>query len=61
MQVNEPTGQVQKGPPLPHLEQAVGSTRGTAEALAERPDADPSRRQATRPLARKPVRFGAGF
>ena len=49
MQVNELVGQVQQGPPLPHVEQALSATRATLEARAERPDADPSRRQATRP------------
>jgi hypothetical protein len=61
MQVNELVGQVQQGPRLPHAEQALSALRGTPEARAERRDADPSRRQATRPLARKPIRFGAGF
>lgn len=61
MQVNELTGQVQKGSPPPHVEQAVGATRGTPDTRAKRPDADLSRRQANRPLARKPIRFGAGF
>ena len=61
MQVNEFVGQVQQGPPPPHVEQAVAATLGTPEPRAERPDANPSRRQAPRPLARKPVRFGAGF
>lgn len=61
MQVNELVGQVQQGPRLPHVEQALSATRGSPEARAERPDADPSRRPATRPLARKPARFGAGF
>jgi hypothetical protein len=61
MQVNELVGQIQPGPRLPHVEQDLSATRGSPEARAERQDADPSRRQATRPLARKPVRYGAGF
>jgi hypothetical protein len=61
MQVNELVGKVQQGPRLPHVEQAVGATRGSPEARAERRDADPSRRQATKARARKPASFGAGF
>ena len=60
MQVNELVGQIQQGPPLPHVEQAIGATRGTAEARAERRDVDPSRRQATRPPGRwLASRFGS--
>ena len=61
MQINEHVGRVQQGRRLPHVEQAVSATRDSPEARAERRDAEPSRRQATRPLARKPARYGAGF
>jgi len=61
MQVNEHVGQIQQGPRLPHVEQAPSGSHGSPEARAERRDADLSRRPATRPLARKPARFGAGF
>jgi hypothetical protein len=61
MQVNDHVGQVQQGPRLPHVEQTLSATRDSREARAERPDADPSHRQAIRPLAGKSVRFGAGF
>jgi uncharacterized protein (DUF2267 family) len=61
MQTNELVGQVQHGPRLPHVDQALDATRATLENQAERMSAEESRRPSTRPPARKPSRYGAGF
>ena len=61
MQANEFSGQVQQGPRLPDLEQALTAMRPAPEARAEGRDADESRRLAPQRPARKPRRYGAGF
>lgn len=61
MQTSEISGQVQQGPRLPDLEQALTALRPAPEARAEGRDADESRRLAPQLPARKPRRYGAGF
>jgi hypothetical protein len=61
MQTNEFVGLVQHGLRLPLVERPLAAQRATTETLAERQDADESRRRAAQQPSHTPHRYGAGF